>query len=196
VITATDVKNFAQAVMKTRKPEERQAVMIGWGVDPKARVYAEQVMKLGEAKPIQFIKLRLWPLAGDDFKAHVTKKHDKYKDFFAFILPPDIPRIGVTRMGARHYRFDVSEARSMNTGGKIVNVQWDFDFRDGIFSATQGYQLCRKEKKGKGESGFEGDTTVKYTFEHVEPGAEITIACRVQDDLGGEGMKAMKLKVE
>jgi len=196
VITATDVKNFAQAVMKTRKPEERQAVMIGWGVDPKARAYAEQVMKLGEAKPIQFIKLRLWPLAGDDFKAHVTKKHDKYKDFFAFILPPDIPRIGVTRMGARHYRFDVSEARSMNTGGKIVNVQWDFDFRDGIFSATQGYQLCRKEKKGKGESGFEGDTTVKYTFEHVEPGAEITIACRVQDDLGGEGMKAMKLKVE
>ena len=196
VITATDVKNFAHAVMKTRKPEERQAVMIGWGVDPKARVYAEQVMKLGEAKPIQFIKLRLWPLAGDEFKAHVTRKHDKYKDFFAFILPPDIPRIGVTRIGARHYRFDVSEARSMNTGGKIVNVQWDFDFRDGIFSATQGYQLRRKEKKGKGENGFEGDTTVEYTFEHVEPGAEITIACRVQDDLGGEGMKAMKLKVE
>ena len=196
VITATDVKNFAQAVMKTRKPEERQAVMIGWGVDPKARAYAEQVMKLGEAKPIQFIKLRLWPLAGDDFKAHVTKKHDKYKDFFAFILPPDIPRIGVTRIGTRYYRFDVSEARSMNTGGKIVNVQWDFDFQAGIFSATQGYQLCRKEKKGKGENGFEGDTTVEYTFEHVEPGAEITIACRVQDDLGGEGMKAMKLKVE
>jgi DNA modification methylase len=202
VITATDVKNFAQAVMKTRKPEERQAVMIGWGVDPKARAYAEQVMKLGEAKPIQFIKLRLWPLAGDEFKAHVTKKHDKYKDFFAFILPPDIPRIGVMRKGARHYRFDVSEARSMNTGGKIVNVQWDFDFRDGIFSATQGYQLCRKEVRGTDRSpsgpsgGFEGDTTVEYTFEHVEPGAEITIACRVQDDLGGEGMKAMKLKVE
>jgi len=196
VITATDVKNFAQAVMKTRKPEERQAVMIGWGVDPKARAYAEQVMKLGEAKPIQFIKLRLWPLAGDEFKAHVTKKHNKYKDFFAFILPPDIPRIGVTRLGTLKYRFDVSEARSMNTGGKIVNVQWDFDFRDGIFSATQGYQLCRKEKKGKGEGGFEGDMTVEYTFEDIAPGTEVTIACRVQDDLGGEGMKAMKLKVE
>jgi DNA modification methylase len=196
VITATDVKNFAQAVMKTRKPEERQAIMIGWGIDPKARAYAEQVMKLGEAKPIQFIKLRLWPLAGDDFKAHVTKKHDKYKDFFAFILPPDIPRIGVTRIGTRHYRFDVSEARSMNTGGKIVNVQWDFDFRDGIFSATQGYQLCRKEKKERREGGFEGQMTAEYSFEHVEPGADVTIACRVQDDLGGEGMKAMQLKVK
>jgi len=196
VITATDVKNFAQAVMRTRKPEERQAIMIGWGVDPKARAYAEQVMKLGEAKPIQFIKLRLWPLAGDEFKAHVTRKHNKYQDFFMFILPPDIPRIGVTRLGTLKYRFDVSEARSMNTGGKIVNVQWDFDYRDGIFSATQGYQLCRKEKKDKGESGFEGDMTVEYAFEHIEPGTQVAIACRVQDDLGGEGMKAMKMKVE
>lgn len=212
VITATHVKNFSQAVMKTRKPEERQAIMIGWGVDPKARSYAEHVMKLGEHKPIQFIKLRLWPLAGDQFKAHVTRKHAKYKDFFAFILPPDIPRIGVTRVGPRHYRFDVSEARSMNTGGRIVNVQWDFDFRDGIFSATQGYQLCRKERKEpplagrRGESGFEGQTTVEYTFDlpaeasakagHSEPRTEVTIACRVQDDLGGEGMKAMKLRVE
>lgn len=196
VVTAADVKNFAQAVMKSRKPEERQAVMIGWNIEPKARAYAEQVMVLGEQKPIQFIKLRLWPLAGEEFKVHVTKKHDKYKDFFAFILPPDIPRIGVTRLVSLKYRFDVSEARSMNTGGKIVNVQWDFDFRDGIFSATQGYSLCRKEKKGRGESGFEGEMAVEYAFEGLNPGIEVSIACRVQDDLGGEGMRTLKLKVE
>ena len=142
------------------------------------------------------IKLRLWPLAGDEFRAHDTRKHDKYKDFFAFILPPDIPRFGVTRVSKLKYRFDVSEARSMNTGGKIVNVQWDFDFRDGVFSATQGYQLCRREKKGRGETGFEGETTVEYAFEEVASGSEVSIACRVQDDLGGEGMKTMKLVVE
>jgi len=195
-VTAQDVKSFAQAVMRTRRPEERQAVMIGWNIDPKARAYAEQVMTLGEQKPIQFIKLRLWPLAGEEFKAHVTRKHDKYKDFFAFILPPDIPRIGVTRLSPLKYRFDVSEARSMNTGGKIVNVQWDFDFREGIFSATQGYSLCRKEKKGRGESGFEGEMTVEYAFEGASPGTEVSIACRVQDDLGGEGMRTMKIQVE
>ena len=195
-VTATDVKKFAQAVMKTRKPQERQAVMIGWNIAPKARAYAEQVMALGEQKPIQFIKLRLWPVAGKEFKAHVTKKHDKYKDFFAFILPPDIPRIGVTRISAMKYRFDVSEARSMNTGGKIVNVQWDFDFRDGIFSATRGYQLCRKRKKGRGETGFEGEMTVEYAFEDIGQGSEVAIACRVQDDLGGEGMKTMRMEVE
>ena len=195
-VTATDVKKFAQAVMRSRKPQERQAVMIGWNIAPKARAYAEQVMALGEQKPIQFIRLRLWPVAGKEFKAHVTKKHDKYKDFFAFILPPDIPRIGVTRVSTMKYRFDISEARSMNTGGKIVNVQWDFDFREGIFSATRGYQLRRKKRKGRGETGFEGEMTVEYTFEDIEPGTETAIACRVQDDLGGEGMKTMRMEVE
>jgi len=196
VISADQVKAFAQTVIASRKPEERIGIMIGWGLDPKARQYAEQLMAHGEQVQIHYIKLRMWPLAGEELKNHVTRKHPKYKDFFAFILPPDVPRIGITRQGPMRYRFDVSEARSMNTGGKIINVQWDFDFRDGIFSATQGYQLCRKEKKGKGLSGFEGETVVEYTFEDVERGMEVTIACRVQDDLGGEGMKAQKMKVE
>jgi hypothetical protein len=38
--------------------------------------------------------------------------------------------------------------------------------------------------------------TVEYTFEDIAPGTEVSIACRVQDDLGGEGMKTMRLKVE
>jgi len=196
IITATNVRDFAQAVIKSRKPEERHAVMIAWGVDPKAREYADQLMMIGEQRQIQFIRLRLWPLPGEELKSHVTKKHPKYKEFFAFILPPDVPRVGVSRLGPRKYKFDVSEARSMNPGGKIVNVQWDFDFRDGIFSASQGYQLCRTEKKGKGEHGFEGLLAVEYEFEDVEPGTEVSIACRVQDDLGGEGTKVMKVKVE
>ena len=196
VIRPDQVKAFAQSVIASRKPEERVGIMIGWGIDPKARQYAEQLMAHGEQVQIHYIKLRMWPLAGEELKTHVTRKHPKYKDFFAFILPPDVPRIGITRLSPIKYRFDVSEARSMNTGGQIINVQWDFDFRDGIFSATQGYQLCRKEKKGKGQSGFEGETVVEYLFEDVDPGTEITIACRVQDDLGGEGMKALKMRVE
>jgi hypothetical protein len=170
--------------------------MIAWGIDPRAKEYADQLMLIGEQRPIQFIKLRLWPLPGEELKSHVTRRHPKYKEFFAFILPPDVPRVGITRLGPMRYKFDVSEARSMNPGGKIVNVQWDFDFRDGIFSASQGFQLCRTEKKGKGEHGFEGLLVVEYEFEGVEPGTEVAIACRVQDDLGGEGTKVMKVKVE
>lgn len=32
---------------------------------------------------------------------------------------------------------------------------------------------ARLGRKRKGESGFEGDATVEYTFEHIEPGTEI-----------------------
>jgi hypothetical protein len=35
---------------------------------------------------------------------------------------------------------------------------------------------------------------VEYEFEGIEPGAKVTSACRVQDDLGGEGMKVMKVE--
>lgn len=38
--------------------------------------------------------------------------------------------------------------------------------------------------------------TVEYTFEDIAPGTEGSIARRVQDDLGGEGMKTMRLKME
>lgn len=196
VISANQVRDFAKSVIASREPEERVGIMIGWGIDQRARAYAEQLTAHGEQVQIHYIKLRLWPLSGDELKAHVTRKHPKYKDFFAFILPPDIPRIGVTRLGPQKFRFDVSEARSMNSGGRIINVQWDFDFRDGIFSATQGYQLCRREKKGKGQTGFDGEMTVEYAFEDVELGKEVTIACRVQDDLGGEGMRVAKVRVE
>jgi hypothetical protein len=83
----------------------------------------------------------------------------------------------------------------MNTGGKIVNVQLDFDFREGIFSATQGYQLCRRETKEHGESGFDLASETAAKAGHRGPGAEVPISCWVQDYLV-ENMKTMKLRVE
>lgn len=195
-IVASDVKHFADAAIKARKPEERDGLMIGWTVDPKAKIYAQKLMALGHENLIQFIKLRLWPLTGQELNEHVIKKNNKYRDFFAFIFPPEIPRIGIQRIGGKKYQFDVSEARSMNSGGNIINVQWDFDFKDGIFSATKGYELCHKENKQSGEAGFTGVSVVEYDFDQLDKGAEIMIACRVQDDLGGEGMRALKLRVE
>ena len=44
--------------------------------------------------------------------------------------------------------------------------------------------------------GFKGMMIVENSFEDMESGMELTIACHVQDDLGGEGMKVMKLRVE
>ena len=50
--------------------------------------------------------------------------------------------------------------------------------------------------KPQRQRGFEGEMIVEYTFEDIPSGTEVTIACRVQDDLGGEGMKTMKMEVD
>jgi hypothetical protein len=62
------------------------------------------------------------------------------------------------------------------------------------------FQLCRAirfaARREREKVDFEGMMTVENSFEDMQSGMEVTIACRVQDDLGGEGMKVMKLRVE
>jgi len=41
----------------------------------------------------------------------------------------------------------------MNTGGKIVNVQWDFDFRDGIFLRDAGLPTLPEGEKKRARAG-------------------------------------------
>lgn len=62
------------------------------------------------------------------------------------------------------------------------------------------FRLCRAisfAARGEREKvGFKGMMIVENSFEDMESGMELTIACHVQNDLGGEGMKVMKLRVE
>ena len=73
------------------------------------------------------------------------------------------------------YEFDATESISLNAGASIVNVQWDLDYR-GRFTPTKGFAYGRDQK---GKPLFK----IQYKFEHI---GKTTIACRVQDDLGGE----------
>ena len=79
------------------------------------------------------------------------------------------------RIKSLTYEFDASESMVLNTGARIVNVQWDFDFR-GRFTPTQGFAYGRDTKA---KPLFK----VQYKFRHL---GKTPIACRVQDDLGGE----------
>ncbi len=84
----------------------------------------------------------------------------------------------------RTYKFDVSETAMLNAGAKIINVQWDFDY-DGRFTSTQGFSFVRTSKK-------EPELQAQYTF----PGAgKQRIACKVQDDAGGEGLWTGEIEV-
>jgi hypothetical protein len=68
----------------------------------------------------------------------------------------------------------------------IANVQWDFDYKHGRFTSTQGYGFLRDKASGKPV------LVVEYEFPQA---GNLTIACSVQDDQGGERTAMQTLEV-
>ena len=67
----------------------------------------------------------------------------------------------------------------------IVNVQWDFEYL-GRFTPTQGFAYGRDAKS-------KPLLNVQYKFERL---GKTTIACRVQDDVGGEKIYTEEISVK
>jgi len=172
-ITKEDVAQFAKAVYEERRANH--GVMLGWNFGQDARQAAD-ILAARENKRIDFVRLSLVRLEDDEFREHVVTKSADYAPLLSFIQPPEV-LINVKRIGALNYQFDVSESVSLNKDGVIANVQWDFDYRDGHFTSTQGYTFLRDKKTGHPV------LVVEYEFEEK---GEHQIACSVQDDQGGE----------
>jgi hypothetical protein len=157
--------------------------MLAWAFAPSAQTAAT---KLEEEKgvSVEFVKISLVPIESEDFRKDITGKHKEYSDLLVFILPPEV-RVKSKRTASLTYEFDISESSSVNIGGKIMNVQWDFDY-NGKFVSTQGYSFIRGEKNMP-------KLSVSYTFPTA--GAK-KIACKVQDDKGGERTEIIELEVK
>lgn len=180
-ITKEEVVAFAKTILT--KKGIHKGTMLGWAFAPEARIIAEK-LAAREGITLDFVKLNLVPVDSPEFKSHITDRHPSYLDLVSFILPPLI-RFGYHKLKGLSYEFDVSESTSMNSNAKIVNVQWDFDYRN-RFSSTQGYSFLRGKKN-------ESLLKVEYTF---PKSGKRTIACRVQDDLGGEATLVKTIDIE
>jgi hypothetical protein len=178
-----DVAAFAKAVYEERRANH--GVMLGWNFSPEARKAAE-ILAARENKRIDFVRLSLVRLEDDEFRAHVIEKNPDYAPLLSFIQPPEV-RVAVRRVKALTYEFDVSESVSLNKDGLIANVQWDFDYKSGRFTSTQGYSFLRDKKTGR--------PLLVAEYEFDSPGT-YTIACSVQDDQGGERTVVQTIEVE
>ena len=178
-----DVARFAKAVYEERRTNH--GVMLGWNFGPDAKQAAD-ILAARENKRIDFVRLNLVRLEDDEFRQHVIDKSADYAPLLSFIQPPEV-RVNIERLGKRSYRFDVSESVSLNKDGLIANVQWDFDYRDGHFTSTQGFTFLRDKKSGRPL------LVVEYEFDKNGP---YKIACSVQDDQGGERMVVQELEVD
>lgn len=171
-IRKEQVAEFANAVLQ-KGGSGAAGTMIAWAFTDAAKKMAERIAAQEKVK-LQFVKLRLVPLESPEFADHVTGKHERYSDLVAFVLPPSA-RVRKTKLGKRKYGFDASESVALNSGAKIINAQWDFDYRE-YFTSTPGFELQRTKK---------GEPVLAAEYEFPAAG-EYEIAVRIQDDLGGE----------
>ena len=74
-----------------------------------------------------------------------------------------------------------------------MNCQWDFDYQEGHFSADKEYILSREKVKNKKQGEiFKAILKAHHTFER--PG-EVTVACKIQDNLAGEAVLSKKISI-
>ena len=170
-ITKEDVITFAEEITKTKG--KFQGIMLGWSFAPSARIAVEKLIQEGNFG-VDLIQISQVDIESSEFRKHVTKLHNEYESFLKFILPPEVI-VNHKRIKPMTYEFDASESMPLNEDSTIVNIQWDFEYL-GRFTPTKGFAYGRDTKA-------KPLLNVQYKFERL---GKTTIACRVQDDLGGE----------
>lgn len=187
-VTAKDVEAFANAVRKTIRYQQdnlRDGIMLAWAFRPDAVQAAERLREM-ELTNLNFIRLEQIRIDSPLFREHIaalSTDHADYANFLTFVQPPKV-EAGWKRLAARTYIFDVSETVVLNPGAKIINVQWDFNY-DGRFTSTPGFSFIRTSKK---------EPALQAQYEFPKTG-KFRIACKVQDDMGGEGMWTGEIEV-
>lgn len=180
-IRVGEVGEFAKAVLKRSEQEEAQGTMLGWAFTREAQVAAERLLAERSAS-IRFVRLKLVTVESPDFKAHVIERSPQYEHLLTFVLQPAV-RFSAERVGPARYRFDASESQSLNAGGSIINVQWDFDYRE-YFTSSPGFAFSRKKDALTLDA--------KYAFPRA---GTWKVACRMQDDVGGEATAVEEITV-
>ena len=187
-VTEADVQNFANAIRKTlryRQDNLRDGFMIAWAFEPGAGEAAGKLRAL-EQTDVNFIRLEQVRIDSPRFREHVaalSTDHADYEHFPTFIQPPRV-EVGYKPVSPLTYVFDVSDTAVMNPGAKIINIQWDFNHEQ-RFSSTEGYSFMGNRTQGP---------QLQAEFEFPKPGKR-RIACRVQDDLGGDGIRIVEIEV-
>ena len=191
IVSAEEVNGFAQAIaaLERYRGDEglRDGVMLAWGFGPDARAAADE-LRGREGIEIAFVRLEQVAIDSPAFRSHVKAKSTErgdYSGFLTFVQPP-VVEIAHRRLRPLRYAFDAGDTQVLNAGAKAVNVHWDFDYDGRVFRAARGEWF----RRGKGK-----DPAPVLDAQHVFPRAgRYTVACRVQDDKGGEGMAVIELE--
>jgi len=178
-VTKEEVLEFGRMIVTRRG--KHQGEMLAWSFAPSAQKAAEE-LGAQQAIAVDFVKLSLIPIESNKFSEHV-RKYKEYENLLRFVIPPEV-RLDFKQIAPLTYFFDISESVSLNAGGRIANVQWDFDYKT-RFVSTKGYAFARGDKN---------TPVLKAEYRFPKSGLT-TIACKVQDDVGGERTQTTEIEV-
>ena len=184
-VTVEDVNAFAQAIARlpryTGEEGLRDGVMLAWGFAPDAAEAAEELRERAKVD-IAFVRLEQVRIDSPAFRQHIASQSTErgdYSQFLTFVQPPDVS-FAHRRLKPLHYGFDASDTQAYNPGAKIINVQWDFNYNGRTFHAVRRPWAER------------ASLAAQHTFPRA---GTFSVACKVQDDKGGEGMQIAKVEV-
>ena len=191
-VTTADVQGFAQSIANLPRyagdEALRDGIMLAWGFTPGALNAAEELRGRGAAD-IAFVRLEQVRIDSPSFRRHVASQSTErgdYSNFLTFAQPPEVSFV-CRQLKTLRYAFDASDtkvygsgAQESNEPAKIINVQWDFNY-DG--------QTFRAERRPWSDRA-------SLTAQHQFPAPKTyAVACKAQDDKGGEGMQVVNLEV-
>ena len=183
--TAADVQAFANAIRRTSQYQQanlRDGIMLAWGFRQDASDTAEE-LRQQEQIDVNFVRLTQIRIGNSDFREHIVRRSTDradYSELLTFVQPPRV-NVGCRLLGGRSVTFDASDTAVINSGAKIINVQWDFDYNGQRFAATPGYSF---QREGNAQNKR---PVLRVTHKFPAPG-RYRVACQVQDSRGGEGM--------
>ena len=200
---AKEVQAFFEAVIGKLEPNVRTiARYVCWRASPELIAYKRRLS--------DYVRKNIQPKGADldfdflfidseEFRERIRQKYPDADDnefLLRFTKEPVVGSVEATRAGPRHYHFEARDADSTNTGGYLVNCQWDFDYQRGHFAADPKYVLGRQELKGKEAKAAGRKFGAVLAAEHkFEKAGARTIACRVQDNLGAETIRSVAVEV-
>ena len=149
--TVQDVEEFANAIRRTveyREANLRDGVMLSWGFTQGAQEAADELRQLAHID-VNFVRLKQVRIGDADFREHIVRRSTDradYSDFLTFVQPPEV-LVAYRALGGLSVTLDAGDSVVVNSGAKIVNVQWDFDYDWKRFTATEGYSFKRDKNK-------------------------------------------------
>ena len=187
-VTAADVQDFANAIRKTLRYKQdnlRDGIMLAWAFRPRRdggrRAAAAAGANRPELHPAGQVRID-----SPRFREHVTAlstQNADYENFLTFVQPPEV-EVGHKRIACAHLQVrrerDGDDERRGEDHQRAVGLR----LREAVLKHAGVFVRARGKKEPELQAQYEFPTAGKKR-----------IACKVQDDMGGEGLWTAEIEV-